>query len=789
MLPAAALDFRSPQYWRSFFEARGGVSFEWYGGAANVLPVLMPAVPPAGADSRALVVGCGNSALSEDLWAAGYTSALSIDFDAGVVEEMRRKTGARCPGLEWAAEDATTALLGGGFPVATFAAVVDKGLLDALLPEEGCDEAAVEGALRYLRGAARVLEPGRGALLLVSLLQGHVLRLLLRHVAEDGSAWGAVEMAPFESDSGGGGADLLAFCVLLRRSAAPWPSAGAAGAAAAGVPLRLRALTFSAPAGRSGGPSLSAGAAEVLLRADGSGDGATAAAVTDAQLAYTLRCKLRRVTGSTYEKLDVWASDGSGAAVGAVAPAGARPEALGLPPGAAPLYTVFVVDGPAADAPLRPPPAPPKGALRAPHAARAAPQRFAVLLVPVGREHEWAFGSAGGQASLACRAGVARLLVVQLGSGGAAAARFSRMTAGEVQAELSPVALAMLPPGAAGAAIPFLSVGDPGTLSRLVVAEGTSAVSGGFTVEEVAAAGGGGGALRRLVFSSNRGALQSEVLRPAGGCVDPAAPLRFGYHRTMAAGVRALLLPPPPGEGGARLPLLVLGLGGGALPSFLAATLPWAAVYAVEVDEEVARVAGAHFGLPAAPGEPLRVAPGGGEDNKDERAAAAALGAAFLPESHPPVGTVRVVLGDALRAVELLAHAACPPAARPAAVLVDVNAGAGELRLGLSFPPRAFVTKVFLGRLRGALREGGGLLALNLGARGALRGAVLGAVARAFAEDGPAAVVAAGEEEDDDEEGDGGELNCVVLAGGPLQRLRGAGVAGYAPRGLSWLEA
>jgi hypothetical protein len=784
MLPTTAAEFRSPAYWRNFFAARKGAAFEWYGAAADVLSVLAPAVPPAGA--RSLVVGCGNSALSEGLWAAGYKSTLSIDFDAGVVEEMRLKTGAACPGLEWAAADATTALDGGGagFAEGSYSAVVDKGLLDALLPEEGSGEAEA-GALRYLRGAARVLAPGAGALLVVSLLQAQVARLLLRAVAEQGGAWESAEVVPFESTGGGGGADLLAFCVLLRRSPAPWPAAAAAGAAA--VPLRVRPLTFSPPAGRGGGGTgISVSAAEVLLRGDGSGDGAALAAVRDAQLAYALRGKLRRVTGGTYEKLDVWAGDGDGASVGAIAPAGSRPEALGLPLGAAPLYTVFVVDAPAEGGE---PPPPPKGVYRA--ALAAPPQKFAVLLVPVGREHEWAFGSAAGQASLARRAGVARLLVVQLGSGAAAAARFARMTAGAVQAELSPVALAMLPPsaGAAAAAIPFLSVGgEPGSLARVVVAEGALSAegSGGFTVEEVPAPCGG--ALRRLVFSSNRGALQSEVLRTAGGGVDPAAPLRFGYHRAMAAAVRALLAPGG-GGGSARLPVLVLGLGGGALPSYLAATLPWAAVYAVEVDEAVARVASAHFGLPAAPGEPLRVAPSG--EGGDDDGAAAALGAAFSPERQPAPGTVRVVLGDALRAVELLARGACPPAARPAAVLVDVNAGGGELRSGLSFPPRAFVSKVFLGALRAALRGGGGLLAMNLGARGAIKGAVLGAVARAFAADGPAAVVAAAPEEDEEEEEEeeGGDLNVVVLAGEPLQRLRSAGVEGYKPRGLSWVEA
>ena len=150
----------------------------------------------------------------------------------------------------------------------------------------------------------------------------------------------------------------------------------------------------------------------------------------------------------------------------------------------------------------------------------------------------------------------------------------------------------------------------------------------------------------------------------------------------------------------------------------------------------------------------------------------------------PPPGTVRVLLGDGLRIVELLAGKDCPPHIAPAAIIVDVNAGGGELRTGLSFPPKAFLSKVFLTQLRGALAHSKGLLALNLGARGALKGAALGAIARAFSAEGPIAVVAGEEAE---EEG-GGDLNCVVLAGTPLQRLRGGGGGEYKPT-LNWVEA
>ena len=75
-------------------------------------------------------------------------------------------------------------------------------------------------------------------------------------------------------------------------------------------------------------------------------------------------------------------------------------------------------------------------------------------------------------------------------------------------------------------------------------------------------------------------------------CIDPAAPRRmvFGYTRMMMA---LLLLDPAPGR------ILVAGLGGGTLPTALAALLPEATLDVVEIDPAVVALAKRYFGFEA----------------------------------------------------------------------------------------------------------------------------------------------------------------------------------------------
>jgi SAM-dependent methyltransferase len=805
LLPRDVDEFRSRSYWQRFFEERKGKAFEWYAEAEPVVPHVLAAAKQLSASSspspRILVPGCGNSDLSEKLHKAGLRDVTSVDFDAGVIDSMREKTSRRCPGLVWAVGDARSMPVDAG----SFAVVVDKGLLDAMLPADaGALSAPAEAerdSLAMLADCARALAPG-GVHVIVTLLQDHAARLLVRWAGQGGDGmWERVDVRPLVQD-GDLSSPLCPFVVTLvkRREGAPATTTTPAHVHVH-LPHNARSTTP---------PSPTAGVDEDVLPfplASAAGDGGDTvspdvlAAVHRVQWQYHVARQLTNISGDTHLTLDLWPpAPAPATGIAAVRPAGDVPE--GFPAGSHARYTVTVVD--AGTAP----------------ASALAPPRAAVLLVPQGREHEFSFAAKEGQAALARQAGVDRLLVACMGRGHAFA------SVAEVQKELSPAVLTMVPDACAkgAAGIPFLAVAED-VGSRTVVAEGTSALTGDYVVEDVpraddddddddeeaddgkkkkqagkkketakkskAAAATQTRLLRRLIFMSNRNAIQSEAalvgptppVTPAPAAAAAAASsatasagpstaasidhraLRFPYHRAMAAALACLgdAIPSSP-SASSRVRVSVLGLGGGGLAMHLATRYAaWADVTAVELDPAMVDIATRYFGC-ATRGAPVPMA----------EFAAQARGAAAAPPSGEPASlttpAVAVVVGDALEYVRILADPATPPLSRPHAIIIDIDAK--DMRTGLSFPPAPFVSRAFLKSLHEALAGPKGLLLINVGARSKpLAVGVLAAVGKEF---GGAGTIPTGEEE--------GDLNCVVVAGGDGGAVRPKDPKGMAQR-------
>lgn len=650
-LPAAVEDFSSAAYWSHFHAERGGRAFDWYGRLAEFgANVRALGLPPT---ARVLVLGCGNSTLSADLHReCGLRDIISVDFDAGVIDEMRRKS-TKLPSLRWQVADVREL----PFAAASFDAIVDKGTLDAMMTRESDAEVA-ESVRRMFQEVRRVLAPG-GSYLVATLAQEHLLRYYLQcnvpqlpppaasaaagaspalaaydwlcvapYAAPDYSSarcpfvlvahasTGAVaapgaaavhvlQRPPFVSR-----ASLAAYVATLPRGGGSGAKGGAgAGATAADLTAAsyhdawCRAVAGKG-SGSAGGSPDGGDASRAWLAAVPSGDTAATvevavAAVRECQWAYDVERVTIAVAPGNRLVLDAWAvgssaSDAAGGAGGGaasvrpllVAPGGsAAPAGVS---GTTPRFTLTMVD-----------------ASLAPTAA--------VVLVPQGREHEWAFSSREGQLRLAqssVRCG--RSIFVALNRGHT----FTSQRA--VQEELSPLVSQLLPKvlrdaGGSAKAVPFMAVADD-IGHRVTVATVTSTLSGRFIVEDVdaddsgdevagAAAGtkgkGGRGvskptavtALRRLIFDSNRNAIQTEqrvrlVRAPGGGAVSSVshdiASLRLEYQRAMVAGLSLLGGPAITTVAAAaatapslRLPVLVLGLGGGTLPTFLATAWPW----------------------------------------------------------------------------------------------------------------------------------------------------------------------------------------------------------------------
>ena len=160
--------FKEQSYWEERFQTEE--QYDWLTGFAGIEPLLRKHVAPS---DRVLVVGCGNSTLSRDMYDAGFAHLTNLDFSAAVIERMAAQHGVECPEMTWMVGDMMdmTACADGAFDV-----VLDKAAMDALLVDEGDPwhprAECLRDADRALAEFSRVLRAG-GKLLQVTFAQPH----------------------------------------------------------------------------------------------------------------------------------------------------------------------------------------------------------------------------------------------------------------------------------------------------------------------------------------------------------------------------------------------------------------------------------------------------------------------------------------------------------------------------------------------------------------------------------------------------------------------------------------
>lgn len=208
LLPRTHTEFQVKEYWDNFFSKRSK-AFEWYGEYVDLCHVLHKYLKSS---SRILVVGCGNSKLSEELYDAGFQSIDNIDISDVVIRQMLSRNKQKRPTMTFTKMD----LLHMTYSDAHFDCVLDKGTLDAIF--SNTDDNTVESVDKMFAEIERVLKVA-GRYLCITLAQDHILKKLLEKFE---FGWllrvHKVLLGDEESGSGMGGA-LPVFAFVLTKMA------------------------------------------------------------------------------------------------------------------------------------------------------------------------------------------------------------------------------------------------------------------------------------------------------------------------------------------------------------------------------------------------------------------------------------------------------------------------------------------------------------------------------------------------------------------------------------------
>lgn len=512
LLPRTHHEFGNKDYWEKFFRKRGKKAFEWYGEYTQLCSILSKYIKTA---DKILIVGCGNSELSADMYDVGYHDLLNIDISSTVIQQMTEKHSSSRPEMKFFCMD----IFEMDFPDGSFSVVLDKGTLDAIFTDDSPE--VILKVEKVLAEIGRVLRIG-GRYVCISLAQDHIIGKVLRHFVNEGWMVRVCRMSDVDNANDGRKEFKLPVFVFVFTKFRKMINS-------------VSILELSLFENRNERVE----SVENLI-----------SSVQEIQRYALIRQRLQKSSGLNEQiSLELCSSDS-----------------------ALPRYTVFVVDG--------------RGSPR---------KKFAVFIVPQGRETDWLFSCDEGRKELQRNAGFERLLVVLLNH------EIDYHCLDDVKAELSSKVLELAPPDVQKQT-PFLSLGDSINL-RTVRDRGKSNFSGDYVVEDVDR---DGDIFRRLIFTGNCNMVQSEIRlaqgdrKKRGGKKQQSTTvdhdhLSSNYYGTVISGLAFIENLQSVLDSG--LEILLLGLGGGPLAMFLHKNISKAKVEAVEIDPAVIDVAKKWFNL------------------------------------------------------------------------------------------------------------------------------------------------------------------------------------------------
>ena len=139
--------YGSKDYWDKRYKS-DPEPFEWYQKYATLKPLLWK-ILSGYKNPKILILGCGNSRLSEELYNEGYKHITNIDFSEVCINQMQERYS-DYEGMQYLCMDICKM----DFENERFDVVLDKGTFDSVL----CGEGATEAIHKALKEVSRVLK-------------------------------------------------------------------------------------------------------------------------------------------------------------------------------------------------------------------------------------------------------------------------------------------------------------------------------------------------------------------------------------------------------------------------------------------------------------------------------------------------------------------------------------------------------------------------------------------------------------------------------------------------------
>ena len=140
-------DYGEKEYWNQRYIKQSDQTFDWLEDYDSLRQLITQHI---NLDSKILIIGCGNSLLSEEMYNDGFHNIINIDISPVVINQMKKRSNINFPNMKWYVMN----VLNMEFDPNTFDAVIDKSTLDTIL----CGEMSFYNTAVMINEIQRVLK-------------------------------------------------------------------------------------------------------------------------------------------------------------------------------------------------------------------------------------------------------------------------------------------------------------------------------------------------------------------------------------------------------------------------------------------------------------------------------------------------------------------------------------------------------------------------------------------------------------------------------------------------------